>query len=593
MCGTAMMSGEHAVTGAAGGNGDVGRPQVTGTAGARRQWQPRTQAVAAGALPAAYRAFLQEHAGVDADVYARLLFHGPEDIEGGSGRSGTTRFVRVNGLRPPAEAGVAALASTLSKQLGTTAVPVRWLPGWFAFDGAAKLAGTQLHQQGTVCGIDASSGAAVYALLPEPGHAVLDLCAAPGGKTALIAELMACTGTLVAVDVSKDRLAPCATLLRRFGAVRPGEVQRGWRLLLHCGDGTRFQDPAEAASRASGDRSLIDHAVDDSSGAGGYGDDAAEVVLDSLVENVCGRSRAALVKGLQVPPKACDADGGGAHASRGLQSVRRALQKASLALPSGAAASLDAAFVASGSPAPDASSYPYPARLPPTYDRVLVDAECTHDGSLKHVAKFGGQWDATTLERRVLDPARLAALGGLQRGLLANGFRLLRPGGRLVYSTCSMATAQNEDVVAWLLAREGTARVVPLDLQACIASYCGDRTSDGVGDAVQPATAAIMPATVPQGAAVAGADSTAGSQQDTVRSAATTAAVDTEQRTETASSSVAGATAPAPAGLAVQAHAAFLAPPTVAGGIFGTLRFDPRTSASGGLFIACLTKVEG
>jgi len=26
------------------------------------------------------------------------------------------------------------------------------------------------------------------------------------------------------------------------------------------------------------------------------------------------------------------------------------------------------------------------------YERVLVDAECTHDGSLKHIAKFGAQW---------------------------------------------------------------------------------------------------------------------------------------------------------------------------------------------------------
>ena len=47
--------------------------------------------------------------------------------------------------------------------------------------------------------------------------------------------------------------------------------------------------------------------------------------------------------------------------------------------------------------------------------------------------------------------ARLAGLRDLQRALLLNGFRMLRGDGLLVYSTCSFARAQNEDVVEWLL----------------------------------------------------------------------------------------------------------------------------------------------
>jgi hypothetical protein len=39
------------------------------------------------------------------------------------------------------------------------------------------------------------------------------------------------------------------------------------------------------------------------------------------------------------------------------------------------------------------------------YDKVLVDAECTHDGSIKHIQKFE-QWGWKTLERRVLDAER-------------------------------------------------------------------------------------------------------------------------------------------------------------------------------------------
>ena len=129
------------------------------------------------------------------------------------------------------------------------------------------------------------------------------------------------------------------------------------------------------------------------------------------------------------------------------------------------------------------------------YMQVLVDAECTHDGSIKHIQKFEF-WGWKTLDRRVLDAERtdnllqlqvpfsliLAWLVGtwsrhpvnyilhpidilvcacyevsvpslwnwcciysadslinficMQLNLLSNGFRLLKTGGSLVYSTC-------------------------------------------------------------------------------------------------------------------------------------------------------------
>eukprot|EP00048_Salpingoeca_helianthica_P024258 m.30858 g.30858 ORF g.30858 m.30858 type:complete len:387 (+) comp9274_c0_seq2:1657-2817(+) len=97
------------------------------------------------------------------------------------------------------------------------------------------------------------------------------------------------------------------------------------------------------------------------------------------------------------------------------------------------------------------------------YDKVLVDAECTHDGSLKHITKYD-QWGWDTFQERFLNPDRLAGLQQLQRGLLQAGFRMLRPGGTLVYSTCSMARAQNEDIVAWFLASEPAAVLLPARL---------------------------------------------------------------------------------------------------------------------------------
>ncbi len=53
---------------------------------------------------------------------------------------------------------------------------------------------------------DPATSEAVRIMDPQPGETVLDACAAPGGKTALIAERMQDTGTLIAMDLYEDRL---------------------------------------------------------------------------------------------------------------------------------------------------------------------------------------------------------------------------------------------------------------------------------------------------------------------------------------------------------------------------------------------------
>jgi 16S rRNA (cytosine967-C5)-methyltransferase len=76
------------------------------------------------------------------------------------------------------------------------------------------------------------------------------------------------------------------------------------------------------------------------------------------------------------------------------------------------------------------------------YDRVLVDPPCTDLGAL--AARPDARW------RKTADQAgRLAVL---QREILANGADSLRPGGTLVYSTCTISRAENEDLVAGVLA---------------------------------------------------------------------------------------------------------------------------------------------
>lgn len=62
---------------------------------------------------------------------------------------------------------------------------------------------------GSVYGIDASSGAVVKALEPQPGDNILDLCCAPGAKLCMISDVMGRTGTVTGVDVNLKRLGSC------------------------------------------------------------------------------------------------------------------------------------------------------------------------------------------------------------------------------------------------------------------------------------------------------------------------------------------------------------------------------------------------
>ncbi|GAA1463985.1 RsmB/NOP family class I SAM-dependent RNA methyltransferase [Williamsia maris] len=96
--------------------------------------------------------------------------------------------------------------------------------------------------------------------------------------------------------------------------------------------------------------------------------------------------------------------------------------------------------------------------LPPGYDRVLVDAPCTGLGSLRRRPE--ARWRRT--------PSDVPELVALQRQLLVAALQLIRPGGVVIYSTCSPHPAETvgvvESVVADGLARTLDARpLVPVD----------------------------------------------------------------------------------------------------------------------------------
>lgn len=84
------------------------------------------------------------------------------------------------------------------------------------------------------------------------------------------------------------------------------------------------------------------------------------------------------------------------------------------------------------------------------YDRVLVDPPCSDLGTL------ASRPDARWRKR----PDTIARLAPVQAAILATGVQALRPGGRLVYSTCTISKRENADLVESALAPRGDLREV-------------------------------------------------------------------------------------------------------------------------------------
>jgi 16S rRNA (cytosine967-C5)-methyltransferase len=96
-------------------------------------------------------------------------------------------------------------------------------------------------------------------------------------------------------------------------------------------------------------------------------------------------------------------------------------------------------------------------RLAGKIDRVLVDAPCSGLGTLRRNPDL--KWRQT--------PESVAELTRKQADILAGAARLLKPGGRLVYATCSILPEENERVVdGFLAAHPGFVRVSAADVLA-------------------------------------------------------------------------------------------------------------------------------
>jgi 16S rRNA (cytosine967-C5)-methyltransferase len=230
---------------------------------------------------------------------------GPDEARAlmAAGNEAAENAVRANALRTTAE----ALAATLPPSH-----PAPALPEGLVLDAPFDAFGSPEWEHGLLMPQSRAAMAVARTLAPQAGERVLDLCAAPGGKTTHLAALMGDAGTIVAVDRHPGRADALRRTAQRMGAtcveVRTADAAR----------------PHEAAS----------------------------------------------------------------------------------------------------------------------YDRVLVDPPCSDLGTL--ASRPDARW-----RKRAEQPAKLARL---QAAILRAGATALKPGGTLVYSTCTISPAENEDLIAAFLA---------------------------------------------------------------------------------------------------------------------------------------------
>ena len=93
------------------------------------------------------------------------------------------------------------------------------------------------------------------------------------------------------------------------------------------------------------------------------------------------------------------------------------------------------------------------AALPEFFDKILVDAPCSGEGMFRRDPQMIRSWQERGPEY----------YSGIQKKLVLQAADMLRPGGMMMYSTCTFDPEENEGTVAWLLKKRPDMRLVPMD----------------------------------------------------------------------------------------------------------------------------------
>lgn len=87
------------------------------------------------------------------------------------------------------------------------------------------------------------------------------------------------------------------------------------------------------------------------------------------------------------------------------------------------------------------------------FDKVLVDAPCSGEGMFRKAPEVVKTWDENRPEY----------FASIQKDIVDNAVRVLRPGGMMLYSTCTFAPVENEGTIAWLLQRHPEMELIEME----------------------------------------------------------------------------------------------------------------------------------
>lgn len=273
----------------------------------------------------------------------------------------------------------------------------------------------------------------------RPGERVADLCAAPGGKATAIASTIGVSEVaapaLRALEVTPTGAE--AGLASPRGDARPADASDAASVAPSEGGGTVEVTGTGAERGLASPR-----------GGAGPGDAGDETrVTPSQGAGTVELTGTGAEAGLASPRRAGLAAGAGATA-HGSGAASPAQQSSSTSgAAAGSVVALDlrphrARLVAANAARlalPNLFTVVADATAPPlraaSFDRVLLDAPCSGLGALRR--RPDARW-------RIVE-ADIADLVDLQRRLLAAACDLVRPGGRLVYSVCTLTAAESID----------------------------------------------------------------------------------------------------------------------------------------------------
>ena len=89
------------------------------------------------------------------------------------------------------------------------------------------------------------------------------------------------------------------------------------------------------------------------------------------------------------------------------------------------------------------------------FDKILLDAPCSSEGQIRKDWKVLSRWSEDYIK----------TFSNLQKQFIKHAFEILKPNGILVYSTCTFAPEENEEVVNYLLENFENAKLEKIELK--------------------------------------------------------------------------------------------------------------------------------